>query len=136
MHDGETPAAFAQLIGQVGRAVGKPLQVDHPVVDLDDAQLRLEWVQAEGMPSSVVFAFTLTAFEIQDAATLAHLLSLNRDMLGTCALPACFCLDESGHHVQFQQRMLLEDMPIWALERYIHDTLERMRELFVIVVKP
>ncbi|HEY1058253.1 MAG TPA: hypothetical protein VGE55_05935 [Limnobacter sp.] len=136
MHDDPIPDAFARFIGQLERATGKAVSVHNPVIDLGDARLCLHWVQAEGMPSSVVFAFTLTAFEIQDAATLAHLLSLNRDMLGTCALPACFCLDESGHHVQFQQRMLLEDMPIWALERYIHDTLERMRELFVIVVKP
>ena len=86
--------------------------------------------------ASVVFIFTLTMFRIVDAATLAHLLSLNRDMLAQCALPACFCLDETGHHVQFQQRMLLNDVPLWALERYVHDTLERLRNLFVVVVKP
>jgi hypothetical protein len=123
---------FNRLVGQVGRAIGQGAVEQQTVFQWDGARLELIPISWEQSNPAVLFVFTLTDFKVVDAPTLAHLLHLNRDLLQSCQLPACFTLDKTGHHVQFQQRMQLDDMPVWTLQRYIQDSIERLRDLFVL----
>ena len=129
-------ALFRELVGRVGNATGKAVGKNQSVFELEDASLELVPVAWNNSSPAVLFVFTLTGFRVGSAATLAQLLHLNRQLLHDCELPACFCLDESGLHVQFQQRMRLDEMPLWALQRYVEDSLSRLRDLFVVVAKP
>lgn len=123
---------FNHFVGQVGRSIGQPIFQSPATFQWDGAKLELIPLVWEHNKPAVLFVFTLMDFKLVDAATLAQLLHLNRDLLKNCQLPACFALDESGHHVQFQQRMLLDEVPVWALQRYIQDSLTRLRDLFVL----
>lgn len=123
---------FSRLLGQVGTALGLPVLPNQTVFELEDAQLELVPLALQKASGSVLFVFTLTGFKVVDAATLSQLLHLNRDLLKDCALPACFTLDETGFHVQFQQRMRLDEVPVWALQCYVEESLARLRDLFVL----
>ncbi|MCR2745497.1 type III secretion system chaperone [Limnobacter parvus] len=128
---------FSRLLTQVGTAIGQPVLCNQTAFVLDDdARLELVPLALQKASASVLFVFTLTGFSVADAATLAQLLHLNRDLLRDNALPACFTLDESGFHVQFQQRMRLDEVPVWALQCYIEDSLGRLRDLFVLAAIP
>lgn len=127
---------FLRLLAQVGTAIGQPVLENQTAFVLDDARLELVPLALQKASASVLFVFTLTGFRVADAATLAQLLHLNRDLLSDSALPACFSLDESGFHVQFQQRMRLDEVPVWALQCYIEDSLGRLRDLFVLATIP
>lgn len=125
---------FNGLLQQVGKTVAGPATAGNTTFDWDGVRLKLLPITRQNSGSAVLFVFTLTGFRIAEAATLAQLLHYNRSLLMDCELPACFCVDESGHHVEFQQRMLLNEMPLWTLQRYIEDTVERLRDLFVVLV--
>lgn len=129
-------ALFRELVGRVGNATGKAVAKNQTVFEWEDARLQLVPIARNNSSPAVLFVFTLTGFRVGNAATLAQLLHLNRQLLLDCELPACFCLDESGLHVQFQQRMRLDEMPLWVLQRYIEDSLSRLRDLFVVVATP
>lgn len=129
-------ALFCELVVRVGNATGKAVGKNQSVFEWEDASLELVPVAWNNSNPAVLFVFTLTGFRVGSAATLAQLLHLNRQLLHDCELPACFCLDESGLHVQFQQRMRLDEMPLWALQRYVEDSLSRLRDLFVVVATP
>lgn len=133
--DGANHGLFVRLLGQVGTAVGLPVLPNQTVFELQDARLELVPLVLQNNSASVLFVFTLTGFKVADAATLAQLLHLNRDLLKDCALPACFTLDETGFHVQFQQRMRLDEVPVWALQCYVEESLARLRDLFVLVAR-
>jgi len=132
--DDTNTGLFQRLLEQVGKVTSVPAAQGTSRFEWGDVALELVPMAVNRCKAAVLFVFTLTGFRIADPATLAQLLNYNRNLLQDCELPACFCLDPSGAHVQFQQRMLLDEMPLWTLQRYIEDSVERLRDLFVLVL--
>lgn len=130
---------YLHLMGQVRAAVSHmatkcTLTLEQPTFVLDGVEVGVRHVRCSGL-SWLQIDFSLRYFEVTDADTLSLLLTLNQQLATTTPLVGYFAMEKDTHVIQFIQRASVSDLPVWALERYFKDTVDRLNGMFVFVVK-
>jgi hypothetical protein len=121
---------FHRLLHQVSTATQQVVSPEKPWCEIDGVLIALELLE---WPSyhCILVTFTDKNFEIRDADTLAYLLNLNRQIAKESPFSTLFALDETGKHLQLHQRIQVGDLPVWTIDRYFKETIERLQSMFV-----
>lgn len=126
-----TPS-FEHFLGQVAKAIGQNISVKYPEFEFNQTDVSLRLKQRDAS-QDLIIEFTLKYFEIQDASTLAALLTLNSDMAEHSPLIGCFSLTDDGCHPKFIQRFGLSDLSVNWLQKYFKDTTAELHRLFLLI---
>lgn len=121
---------FHRLLAQVGSATHQVVSPEKPWCEVDGVTIQLELLE---WPSyhCILITFTDHNFEIKDADTLAYLLNLNRQIAKESPFSTLFALDETGKHLQLHQKVQVDDLPVWTIDRYFKETIERLQSMFI-----
>ena len=121
---------FHRLLNQIGTATAQVVSPDKPWCIIEGVHIQFEHLQ---WPTyhCVLITFTDQNFEIRDSETLTYLLKLNRQVITESPLTTLFALNEAGKHLQLIQRIQIDELPVWTIDRYFKETIERLQSMFI-----